>query len=177
MTEPERKSFKRNKSKDKAVETSIEEKPQIINICNNKVESEDKDISWHILNNQKPVGINVETITNQIYIQLEDKKSNESDCEVDFRLTSSREMDTKFRSLFSTDNFTKSNKINDKTSEELSERYVEPEIATPIIKRNLIKDYADDMDLALKQREKEEKLRLKSLLKNKRISDRSYKQK
>lgn len=177
MTEPEAKPLKRNKSKDKAVETSIEEKLQIINICDRKTELKDEDISCHIISNQKPAWVNVETATSPIYIQSEDKRSSESEAEVDFRLTSSREMDSKFRTLFSTDNFARSSKINEKISEELSERNIEPEIASPSIKRNLIKDYADDMDLALKQREKDEKSKLKSLLKTKRISDRTYKEK
>ena len=135
MTDPEKKSFKRNKVKDEAVETSIEEKPHIVNKCNN-IESEDKNTSWDILNSQKPTYINVETITSEIYIQPEDNKWEDSEAEVDFRLTSSREMDSKFRSLFNTDNMQKqSNRISDKISEELSDRYIEPEIETPLIKK------------------------------------------
>ena len=141
------------------------------------LEQSDKDISCHIAE-KGPLLVNVETDTADLAGLLTPRTNNQDAKfqEIDFCLTSSKEIDHKYRSIFSQE------------KEDL-EAIHEDDVLPPVERSDKsiqmlnqpeerisdVHSYVKNMDQALCKREKQEKIKLRNKLKNRRISDKSYK--
>lgn len=168
----------KNTSTEMSVVIMKEQKNQV-SVASSEVDQSDKNLSCHIPSDQ-PNCINVQTETADLEAYLTPRNGKDlMSPEIDFNLTSSRKADQKYKSIFSAEK-AELTSVNEHIEEiDKSDKSIQIEAPSPpskVVVKGL-HDYSEEMDAALKHRAHQEKNKLKTLLKNRRISDRSYKRK